>query len=125
MHPLAGDLSVFKDGEIENKINDLTRKYFMTHNPGVQAQIASVLDTYKEEPISLTYNISDIADISTKNSSFSKTIKLPETRTNRAIFGDISDLGVSPSSFNPNKKTKAWILVDTAVVFDAFHDHAT
>ena len=49
MHPLVDNLENIEDGEIENKINDLTRKYFMTCNPGVQAQIASVLDTYKEE----------------------------------------------------------------------------
>lgn len=49
MHPLVDNLENIKDGEIENKINDLTRKYFMTRNPGVQAQIASVLNTYKEE----------------------------------------------------------------------------
>jgi hypothetical protein len=49
MHPLVDNLENIKDGEIENKINDLTRKYFMTRNPGVQAQIASLLNTYKEE----------------------------------------------------------------------------
>jgi hypothetical protein len=78
------------------------------------------LDTYKEEPISLTYNIADISDISSRNSSFSKTIRLPDTRNNRAIFGDIADLAVSPANFNPNKKTKAWIMVDTAVVFEGY-----
>jgi hypothetical protein len=49
MHPLIDNLENIKDGEIESKITDLTRKYFMTRNPGVQAQIASVLDSYKEE----------------------------------------------------------------------------
>jgi hypothetical protein len=49
MHPLVGDLSSTKDSELENKINELTRKYFMTPNPGVKAQMASILDTYKEE----------------------------------------------------------------------------
>jgi hypothetical protein len=49
MHPLIDDLSNFKDAELESKINDLTRKYFMSHNPGVQAQIAAVLDSYKGE----------------------------------------------------------------------------
>jgi hypothetical protein len=77
------------------------------------------LDTYNEEPISLTYNVADVNDIASRNSSFSKTIKLPETRNNRSVFGDISDLGVN-STFNPNKKTKAWILVDTAVVFEGY-----
>ena len=82
--------------------------------------IKYALDTYKEEPISLTYNIADVNDISSRNTSYSKTIKLPETRNNRMIFGDIADLGVSPAYFNPNKKTKAWILVDTAVVFEGY-----
>ena len=77
------------------------------------------LDTYKEEPISLTYNVSDITEIDKRNSSFSKTIKLPETKNNREIFGDIADLGVS-STFNPNKKTKAYILVDTVMIFEGF-----
>jgi len=49
MHPLAGDLSVFKDGEIENKINELTRKYFQSHNPEMQQQIIAMLETYKSE----------------------------------------------------------------------------
>ena len=75
------------------------------------------LDTYNNEPISLTYNVADIIDIDKVNSSYSKTIKLPETKNNREIFGDISDLGVS-ATFNPNKKTRAWILVDTAMIFE-------
>lgn len=49
MHPLIGDLSVMKDAELENKINDLTRKYFSVQNFEVQRQIVMVLDTYKEE----------------------------------------------------------------------------
>jgi vacuolar-type H+-ATPase subunit E/Vma4 len=49
MHPLSGDLSSLKDNEIENKIQDLTRKYFMTHNFELQQQISNVLNDYKEE----------------------------------------------------------------------------
>jgi hypothetical protein len=49
MHPLAGDLSQLKDAELDNKINDLTRKYFLTRNFGVQQQISAMLDTYKAE----------------------------------------------------------------------------
>ena len=49
MHPLIDNLSSLKDAELESKINDLTRKYFMVHNPGVQAQIVAALDSYKEE----------------------------------------------------------------------------
>lgn len=49
MHPLIENLSSLKDSELESKINDLTRKYFMVYNPGVQAQIIAALDSYKEE----------------------------------------------------------------------------
>ena len=49
MHPLAGDLSGLKDSEIENKINELTRKYFMAYNFELQTQVASLLETYKSE----------------------------------------------------------------------------
>lgn len=49
MHPLVGSLSSMKDGELENKINDLTSKYFSVNNVEVQQQIVMVLDTYKEE----------------------------------------------------------------------------
>ena len=49
MHPLVGDLSHFKDSELEDKTNELTRKYFSTSNPEVQYQISMVLDSYKNE----------------------------------------------------------------------------
>jgi flavorubredoxin len=49
MHPLAGDLSQLKDVELESKVSDLTKKYFMTNNFLVRDQIAGLLDSYKEE----------------------------------------------------------------------------
>ena len=49
MHPLAGDLETLKDSEIETKIQDLSRKYFMTHNSNVQQQISMILQDYNQE----------------------------------------------------------------------------
>ena len=49
MHPLVGNLSDLKTSEIENKINELSKKYFMVHNYELQHQIALVLNTYKSE----------------------------------------------------------------------------
>ena len=49
MHPLVDNLHLLKDSEIENKINDLTGKYFTAHNFELQRQIVMVLDSYKEE----------------------------------------------------------------------------
>jgi hypothetical protein len=78
------------------------------------------LDAYKDEPISLIFNIADIADIASRNSSFSKTIKLPETANNRQVFADISDLAAEPVTFNPNKKARCWILLDTLPVIEGY-----
>jgi len=49
MHPLSNNLSTLKDNELENKIQELTRKYFMTSNYEVQHQITMLLDLHKEE----------------------------------------------------------------------------
>ena len=49
MHPLVGNLENLKEQEIHAKISDLTKKYFMTHNPEVQSQIANMLDEYRNE----------------------------------------------------------------------------
>lgn len=48
-NPLVDDFSKLTDPEIENKISDLGRKYFISRNPQVQMQIATLLDMYKEE----------------------------------------------------------------------------
>lgn len=49
MHPLIGDLTGLKLAEVEAKIAELSRKYFMTSNTDIQSQIGLVLDTYREE----------------------------------------------------------------------------
>lgn len=49
MHPLVDDFSKLKDADIETKVQELSRKYWMAHNPAVQAQISSILEMYQEE----------------------------------------------------------------------------
>lgn len=49
MHPLIDDLSSLKDNELESKILDLSKKYWITRNPDVQYQIRLILDQYNEE----------------------------------------------------------------------------
>ncbi len=49
MHPLAEDFSQLKDNEVEERIQDLSKKYWATQNPNVQRQIAMFLDMYKTE----------------------------------------------------------------------------
>lgn len=48
-NPLVDSFEQLNDVEVEQKMLDLQRKYFMTHNPQVQTQIAAILDMYREE----------------------------------------------------------------------------
>jgi hypothetical protein len=51
-HPFEGDLSELKDSEIEDKVTELTRKYFQASRlgkPELLTQISTFLTIYKEE----------------------------------------------------------------------------
>lgn len=49
IHPLSSDLSKLKDTELENKIQELSKKYWQARNPVVQSQLMTFLDIYQEE----------------------------------------------------------------------------
>jgi hypothetical protein len=49
INPFLDDLSNIKDAEIENKIQDLSKKYWISKNPDVRMQIANLLEIYKQE----------------------------------------------------------------------------
>lgn len=49
LNPLVDSLEGFTVNQLEDKIVDLQRKYFMSSNPQVQAQILTILYIYKEE----------------------------------------------------------------------------
>jgi hypothetical protein len=49
--PRINNLSQYSDSEIENKISELGRKYWMSRNPEIQQQLAVALEMYKEEAI--------------------------------------------------------------------------
>lgn len=48
-NPLVDNFDDLTNAEIENKISELSRKYFISRNPQVQQQIAVLLDMYKQE----------------------------------------------------------------------------
>lgn len=49
IHPLAEDLHLLKDVEIESRIQDLSSKYFKSYNASLQHEIVLYLDMYKAE----------------------------------------------------------------------------
>ena len=48
-NPLVDNFNDLSDSEIENKVSELSRKYFISRNPQVQQQISVILDMYKQE----------------------------------------------------------------------------
>ena len=48
-NPLVDDFGALTDTEVEEKVVELGRKYWMSRNPDLQAQIATILEMYKEE----------------------------------------------------------------------------
>lgn len=48
-NPLVDSFDKLTDTEVDNKISELTRKYYISRNPQVQMQIAAILDMYREE----------------------------------------------------------------------------
>lgn len=51
MHPLGNGISKLTDQELENKIQELTKKYFqaLRFSPSVASQVVLLLDSYKIE----------------------------------------------------------------------------
>lgn len=49
INPLVDDLTKLKDTELENKIQDLSKKYWMVKNPELQWQISGLIQMFKDE----------------------------------------------------------------------------
>jgi hypothetical protein len=48
-NPLVDDLSNLSDDEINNKITELSKRYWQSKNPQLQGQILTILEMYKQE----------------------------------------------------------------------------
>jgi uncharacterized lipoprotein YddW (UPF0748 family) len=49
IHPYSGDPSALTVPQIEEKLSELTRKYYQTHNPQLQEQISTFIEIYRQE----------------------------------------------------------------------------
>ena len=75
MHPLVNDLSSLKDNELESKILDLSKKYWVTRNSDVQYQIRLILDQYNEELRSRRHKLLQ-QQMENRNQELDKLIKI-------------------------------------------------
>tara|TARA_B100000212_G_C27381729_1_gene537412 strand:- start:343 stop:585 length:243 start_codon:yes stop_codon:yes gene_type:complete len=49
LHPFSEDSKNLTVPQMHEKIQDLTKKYFQTHNPQVKQQIQTFIDYYRSE----------------------------------------------------------------------------
>jgi len=79
----------------------------------------TLLDTYDDLELSLNYQITDITDITSRSTSFSKTIVIPGTNTNNEFFKNIFELNIdlSVSSYNPKVAIPCSISIGDDQVF--------
>ena len=80
------------------------------------------LDTYSDIVIPLNFSLADVSDISTRNSSFSKTIILPGSKNNNNLLGELFEINLNflDADFNINRKIEAIIYQDDVPVIDGY-----
>ncbi|SVC82246.1 uncharacterized protein METZ01_LOCUS335100 [marine metagenome] len=49
LHPFTQNVSELSDKEIDEKLSDLTKKFFQTRNPDAKSQIQLLMNSYKLE----------------------------------------------------------------------------
>ena len=70
------------------------------------------IDMYDDVSTPLNFSIADIRFPEKRNSNYSKTIKIPGTKNNNLLFGNIFEVNITDGSFNPNAKVKAILTID-------------
>lgn len=75
------------------------------------------MDLAEDFPYSLNYSIADVRHPESRNSSFSKTIKIPGTKANNIIFDHIFEI-TAQGSFNPNIRAFAIVYSNFIPVFN-------
>ena len=75
-----------------------------------------ILDTFQDESIKVSNNITQLFDIAAVPGTFTRTITLPGTKKNNEFFEQYYDISVySPDTFNANQKVAAYL--DFGAVF--------
>ena len=70
-------------------------------------EVPYVLDTMGDIDVAMTFSVEDIADITKRRGSFSKTITLPNTKVNSQCFGYAYNIQSFVGGFQPNKRIRA------------------
>jgi hypothetical protein len=80
-----------------------------------------ILDIFHDEEIKISNNITQLFDLGSIPSDFTRTITLPGTKTNNAFFEHYYDISVySPLTFGSNNKVPAYLDFDGIYVANGY-----
>jgi hypothetical protein len=77
------------------------------------------IDLTEDIEVPLTYAIADIVDPDKRDSSYSKTVKIPGTKNNNLFFNHVYEISAE-GIFNVNKKIKCEVYTDDLLQFTGF-----
>lgn len=80
---------------------------------------SGTIDLMDDVPYSLNFAIADIREPDKRNASYSKTIKIPGSKTNNKLFAHIFEIDIN-CNFNPNLKTAVRLYVDELLIMQGF-----
>ncbi len=69
---------------------------------------------------SLTESVADISQPDKRKSTYSKTIKLPNSKIANKLFGGIQDINLTDGSFDTSKKVDMYYLVDGQLIIEGY-----
>jgi hypothetical protein len=80
------------------------------------------LDTFNDIQVPLNFSLADVSDISTRNSSFSKTIVLPGSKNNHRLLGELFEINLNfiDADFQINRKIEAVIYQNDVPVISGY-----
>lgn len=78
------------------------------------------VDLYDDIDIPVTYNVGDVRDISKKDSNWSLTVKLPNTKNNAQLFELTNDISRYNSTFEMLKQYPAFVEVGCNRTFEGY-----
>ena len=80
----------------------------------------STLDMYGATDVNVILNIKDIREPQSIKANYTKSFDIPSTHTNDVFFAGISEQGFYPTSFNPNKKVEAQLMMDDQLMISGY-----
>lgn len=85
-------------------------------------QLGSIgyLDIDENISIPLNFSVAEIQDISKRQGGYSKTIKLPGTKNNNILLGQLFNVNIYDASFNQNLKSECTVLQNGVPVFNGY-----